>query len=290
MTSQELSPPRSTVDLHVHTNASDGQYSPAETVRRALELGLTVIAITDHDTTDGLAEALAEARGIGLDVIPGVEISTDVKQAEVHILGYYVRHDDPALCERLSRCRAARLKGAQQMLAKLGRMGLPLEWKRVRQIAGPAPVGRPHIARAMVEKGYVSSIDEAFDRYIRRRGPAYVERDKVPPAEAVQMILAAGGLPVLAHPLYVSHLVEELAQHGLVGLEAYYTGYTADETRFLIELAQKYGLLVTGGTDFHGEQVQPGNLLGEVMVPTGVVDALRAYHRRHCVANRARVG
>lgn len=269
----------SVVDLHVHTTASDGQYSPAEVVQRALELGLTAMAITDHDSTDGVAEALAAASGTALQVIPGVEISTDIPHSEVHILGYYVAYEEPSFQARLAQFRNSRLNRAQRMVAKLARIGLPLDWKRVRQIAGAASVGRPHVAQAMVEKGYVDSIDEAFDRYINRNGPAYVERMKVSPVEAVQLVLEADGIPVLAHPLYVSHLVAQLVPHGLAGLEAYYTGYAPEETAFLLGLASKYGLLVTGGSDFHGETVQPDHLLGGVMVPQEVVTSLEAHHR-----------
>jgi predicted metal-dependent phosphoesterase TrpH len=240
---------------------------------------LTAIAITDHDTTDGVEEALAAASGALLQVIPGVEISTDIPHSEVHILGYYVAYREPSFQAKLALFRASRVNRAQRMLEKLARMGRPLDWKRVRQIAGGASVGRPHIARAMLEKGYVGSIDEAFDRYITRNGPAYVERMKVSPLEAVQLILEADGIPVLAHPLYGTQLVPELARHGLAGLEAYYTGYSPDETRFLIDLATKYDLLVTGGTDFHGEDVQPAHPLGGVMVPQAVVCSLEAYHQ-----------
>lgn len=271
--------PHDAVDLHIHTTASDGQYAPAEVVRLALAQGLTTIAITDHDTTDGIEEALAAAKGTMLQVIPGVEISTDVPHSEVHILGYYVAYGAPSFQAKLTLFRDSRLNRAQRMIEKLARMGLCLDWRRVRQIAGAATVGRPHIARAMVEKGYVGSIDEAFDRYINRNGPAYVERMKVTPHEAVQLILEADGIPVMAHPLYESHVVPELARHGLLGLEAYYTGYSQDEIRFLVDLASRYGLLVTGGSDFHGEEVQPEHLLGSVLVPQTVVSSLEACHQ-----------
>jgi predicted metal-dependent phosphoesterase TrpH len=271
---------RSRVDLHVHTTASDGQLSPTETVQRALEIGLAVIAITDHDTTEGIAGALEAAIGTGLEVITGVEISTDIYRSEVHILGYYVAYRDPSLCSKLALFRDARLDRAQRMVAKLSRMGLPLEWSRVQQIAGDSAIGRPHIARAMLEQGYISSIDEAFHLYIGRNGPAYEDRYKLSPAEAVQAILAAKGLPVLAHPLQTTHLVPEWTKNGLIGLEAYYPGYTPDETRFLLDLAARYGLIATGGSDFHGGSVLPGNELGGVAVPQAVVDDLRACHER----------
>ncbi len=268
------------VDLHVHTTASDGQLTPTETVRKALEIGLAAVAITDHDTTEGVPEALEAARGTGLGVIPGVEISTEVSRSEAHILGYFVAQRNRELCDKLAQFRTLRLERAQGMIAKLTRMGLPLQWEFVRQIASGESIGRPHIAQAMLQKGYVSSIDEAFRLYIGRRGPAYVERHKLSPTAAVQIILAADGLPVLAHPLYLSYLVPELASKGLVGLEAYYTGYTADDTAFLLDLAARYGLIVTGGSDFHGDGVLTGHELGGVAVPDLVLLRLRTYRDR----------
>lgn len=268
------------VDLHVHTTASDGQLSPTAVIRKAQALGLATIAITDHDTTAGVEEALAAARGSGLQVIPGVEISTDIPRTEVHILGYYVAYGDEFLRDKLTLFRDSRLRRAQRMVVKLTRMGLPLEWERVQEIAAGAAVGRPHVARAMLEKGYVSSMHEAFDLYIGRNGPAYEERFKLSPAEAVRMILAANGLPVLAHPLQVHHVVPELCAVGLVGLEAYYTGYAPDETDFLLRLAAKHGLLATGGSDFHGEDGWPENKLGALAIPPNVADSLHARHER----------
>lgn len=268
------------VDLHVHTTASDGQLSPAEVVHKALELGLTAIAITDHDTTEGIEEALQAAKGTALEVIPGVEISAEMPRYEVHILGYYVAYRDLALCRKLALFRELRLKRAQKIMAKLAKMGMPLDWERIQQFAGAGAIGRPHIARAMLEKGYISSIDEAFDLYISRGGPAYVRRPKLSPAEAIQTVIAAQGLPVLAHPLQINHLIPELAAHGLVGLEAYYPGYTPDEIDFLLLLAAKHGLLVTGGTDFHGEDTKYVSRLGEIEVPRKVVEDLRARYER----------
>ncbi len=268
------------VDLHVHTTASDGQLSPTEIVHQALEIGLAAIAITDHDTTEGIAEALGAAKGTGLDVIPGVEISTDIPYAKVHILGYHISYRDPGLCNELERFRASRLDRAQRMVTKLSRMGLPVEWERVRQIASGESIGRPHIAQALLEKGYVSSPEEAFRLYIGRNGPAYVERYKLSPPEALRIILAANGLPVLAHPLHATRLVPELAEQGLVGLEAYYTGYAPDEIEFLLHLAAQHRLIATGGSDFHGENVLPGHELGGVQVPRTVVENLRAYRER----------
>ena len=268
------------IDLHVHTTASDGQLSPAEVVHAALEIGLTAIAITDHDTTEGIAEALAAARGTSLGVIPGVEISADVPGSEVHILGYCLEYRHPDLCRKLAFSRDSRLHRAQRIIAKLTRMGIPLDWDRVKRIAGDGAVGRPHIARALLEQGYVSSTDEAFARYIGRNGPAYADRPKMSPGEAVQTILAAGGLPVLAHPLHATLLIAELTRLGLAGLEVYYTGYGPDEVDFLLDLAGKHGLAATGGSDFHGPDVLPANELGGIWVPQELLEDLRTCHQQ----------
>ncbi len=268
------------VDLHVHTTASDGQFSPAEVVHQALEIGLEAIAVTDHDTIDGVSEALQAAEGTALEVIPGTELSTLDARSEVHVLGYYINRDDPELRDTLTRLRDSRLQRAQHILTKLARLGMPLDWHELQKTAGQAVIGRPHISLAMLERGYVSAVSEAFDLYIGRGRPAYVERYKLLPAEAVLTILKAGGLPVLAHPLQVSHLIPALVEAGLVGLEARYPGYEPDETEFLLGLASKHALIGTGGSDFHGADVLPGHDLGSVFVSYEVVQQLRARYRR----------
>ena len=171
----------SRVDLHLHTTASDGQFSPSELVAMALERDLLVIAITDHDTTEGVDEALEAARGTELEVIPGVEISCNVPHEEVHLLGYYFDHHHPALQGKLHAMRDARLRRAKGMVAKLTSLGLPLPWEMVAELASDGSVGRPHIAQSMLKMGYVASTGEAFDLYIGRNGPAYVERYKLSP-------------------------------------------------------------------------------------------------------------
>jgi predicted metal-dependent phosphoesterase TrpH len=273
------------VDLHVHTTASDGQFSPTEIVQQALAIGLTTIAVTDHDTIDGVSQALQAAKGTQLEVIPGVELSTVDSRTEAHVLGYYINQDDASLRDTLARLRDSRLLRAQRILTKLARIGMPLDWDEVQRIAGEAVIGRPHISLAMLERGYVSTVAEAFDLYIGRGRPAYEERHKLLPAAAVHTILGAGGLPVLAHPLQVSYLVPALTDAGLLGLEAYYPGYAPDEIQFLLSLAEKHALIATGGSDFHGTDVLPGHDLGSVTVPYGAVQQLRAcYQRRHLAA------
>jgi predicted metal-dependent phosphoesterase TrpH len=269
----------SQVDLHLHSTASDGQFSPSELVAMALERDLIAIAITDHDTTAGVDEALEAARGTELEVIPGVEISCDVPHEEVHLLGYYFDHHHPALQGKLGAMRDARLQRAKGMLAKLAALGFPLPWEMVAELAGGDSVGRPHIAQAMVKMGYVASHGEAFDLYIGRNGPAYVERYKISPLDAVSLIKEARGLPVLAHPLKVTHFLPDLVEGGLVGLEVYYNGYSPEDVRGLAELAHKFDLIPTGGSDFHGSGVDTVGM-GGVKVPVESVERLRALTKK----------
>ena len=268
------------VDLHIHSTASDGRLSPAEIVRKAGEKGLTVIALADHDTVNGIASARAAAEAFPwLRVIPCVEISTDVPGGEVHILGYFIDYTAPELKASLERMRDSRRGRAQGMITKLVNLGIHIEWQRVQEIAGSGTVGRPHLAQAMLEKGYIASIREAFTKYISRDGPAYVEREKTTPQEAVKLILRANGLPVLAHPLTVNDpeaMAVELRAAGLVGIEAYYDSYTADEINGLVSLANKYNLIATGGSDYHGLDADIETVIGGVDVPMEAVERLMA--------------
>ena len=246
----------SRVDLHIHSTASDGRLTPADIVREAAERGLTFIALADHDTVDGIASAQAAAQAFpGLKVIPCVEISTDIPQGEVHALGYFIDYTDPELGATLDRFRNSRLRRAQGMVAKLDDLGIHINWQRVQQIASGSSIGRPHIAQAMLEKGYIDSIKQAFTEYLSRDRPAYVEREKMTPAESVELIVKAQGLPVLAHPLTFNDpeaITIELKAAGLVGIEAYYDGYTPEEINRLVGLADRHNLIATGGSDYHG--------------------------------------
>ena len=274
----------SKIDLHLHTTASDGRFTPSEIVGKAAGLGLEVIAITDHDTVDGVTPALIAARDFPrLTVIPGVEINTDVPRGEAHLLGYFIDYTDDNLASTLKRLCDSRHLRAQRMIEKLGGLGLPISWPRVRELAGSGTIGRPHIAQALLEKDYITSFKEAFTRYIGREGPAYVEREKITQEAAVELILAARGLPVLAHPFTageVEPIVSRLKEAGLVGLEAYYKDYSAGEVRQLVTLAQKYGLLVTGGSDYHGLDESTETMLGAVEMPGEVSGKLSALAER----------
>ena len=277
----------SKVDLHIHSTASDGRFSPAEVVRKAAKAGLTVIALADHDSINGIAPALEAAKAFpGLKVIPSVEINTDVPKGEAHILGYFLDYTDPELLATLKRQRSSRENRAQEMIAKLSNLGLLIKWERVKEIAGTGSIGRPHIAQAMLEKGYITSIKEAFDKYIGWGKPAYVQQKKLTPAGAVELILRANGLPVLAHPTTVENpeaLIIELKAQGLVGIEAYYGSYTAEEIGKLISLAKKYGLIVTGGSDYHGLDDNTETMIGGANVPLESAKQLIALAERRAL-------
>ncbi|MFH1775381.1 MAG: PHP domain-containing protein [Chloroflexota bacterium] len=270
----------SQVDLHLHSTASDGRFSPEEIVRLAAGRGLTIIALADHDTADGIVPALAAAEAFPeLRVIPAVEISTDIPSGEIHVLGYFIDLTDQELAASLKRFRHSREERAGGMVAKLRNLGIRIELERVREIAGAGSVGRPHLAQAMLEKGYIASLAEAFSKYIGHGGPAYVARDKMAPAEAVRLILGAGGLPVLAHPFTVADpetVTIELKAAGLVGIEAYYGGHSAEQINQLLGLAHKYHLIATGGSDYHGLDDSAEIMMGEVEVPLESAEKLIA--------------
>jgi 3',5'-nucleoside bisphosphate phosphatase len=273
------------IDLHIHTAASDGLHTPSEVVGLAQAAGLRTIAITDHDTLGGLAEAVAAARGTGLEVIRGVEISTEAPDAEVHILGYYVNDANQEFGTALVRLRNARMERAQAMLNKLQALRITLSWSRVHELAQGGTVGRPHIARALQEAGYVSSVQEAFDRFLGRGRPAYVSRYKVTPAEAIRLIRLAEGVAVLAHPWELTALLPGLVAEGLAGLETYYANYAPEVKAILRRQAEHYGLLCTGGSDFHGLDLLPENRLGTGKVPPECLAALRAHSRNLRLTN-----
>jgi predicted metal-dependent phosphoesterase TrpH len=277
----------SKVDLHIHTTASDGRFSPEEIVCKAVELELEVIALADHDSVDGVVPALKEARKFPqLRIIPAVEVSTDVPDGEVHVLGYFIDYTSRELAEELARFRNSRERRAQKMVVKLADLGVHIDWRRVQEIAGDGSMARPHVAQAMLEKGYITSIREAFDKYIARDGPAYVEREKLTPVEAVALIVRTNGLPVMAHPFTVPDpeaLISEMEAAGLAGIEAYYNGYTADEISRLVSLADRHGLLTTGGSDYHGLGEINDMMMGGVDVPMESAERLIALAERRAL-------
>ena len=268
------------VDLHIHSAASDGRYTPAEIVRMAVTAGLTVIALTDHDTIDGMVPAIEAAREFpALTLIPGVELSTDVPSGEIHVLGYFIDYTGQEFQASLERMRNSRANRADKMVAKLKELGCDIELERVKQIAGNGALGRAHIAQALLEKGYISSFRDAFSKYIGHGCPAYVVREKLTPAEAVKLVLKANGLPVLAHPytaLNPEEVIKELKTIGLVGMEVYYAGYLPSEMNILLNMAEKYELIPTGGTDYHGIDATSDIAIGGTDVPIQSVKQLIA--------------
>jgi hypothetical protein len=266
------------IDLHTHTTASDGVLAPDALVAEAAAAGVRVLAVCDHDSTNGVEAALAAGAACGVEVWPGVELSCDTDTGEMHILGYFVDHRSPWLAALLARLRDGRLRRAERMVERLVEIGAPLALARVQALAGGGAIGRPHVARALVEAGHTRTINEAFDRYLGRHGPAYVERLKVMPAQAVNIVRAAGGLAVLAHPGWgvADEAILPLAAAGLDGLEVYYPEHTPAQVEHYAALARRLGLLVTGGTDFHGGEAASRGRLGSQYVPESVAPALRA--------------
>ena len=268
------------IDLHTHSTASDGIYSPTELLQRAKGIGLRILALTDHDTTGGIEEAAQAAAQLDIDFLPGIEINTDIAGGEVHVLGYFPEYQRPAFQAILTVLRDARERRGQRMVELLNEHGIHVAWERVRAIAQGA-VGRPHVAKALLEVGYVQTIGEAFDKYIGKGCYAYVPRYRLTPEDAVRLIASANGLPVMAHPVELPGLDElrnwlpDLKKAGMVGLETYYGPYTAADEQALRALADEYDLIPTGGTDFHGPGIHPTPLGGR-HVPYEAVERLKA--------------
>ena len=291
------------VDLHLHTLASDGTLSPTQLVNLCAERGLKVIAISDHDSTEGLSEAYAAVQEYpDVEIIPAIELSTDVPGSEIHVLGYFIDTSDAAFQDTLKRFREGRYERGRLMVEKLVGLGYSITWERVREIAGDAAIGRPHIATAVVEAGYFEYSREVFDSLIGRNGPAYVERAKLTPEDAISMLRKNGAVPVMAHPTYsavksdrgdVQSLEETLAHlqaRGLEGVEVFYGDYTREQVAYLKDIADNLGLIPCGGSDYHcsGNPGEPEP--GSVGPPMQTVDRLRESHlgiRSAATAGRA---
>jgi hypothetical protein len=279
------------IDLHTHSTASDGSYRPAEVVRLAKEGGLKAVALTDHDTTDGLDEALAAGVELGVEVIPGVEISTRFTDDTMHILGYFLDFKSGKLEERLAVLKQARKDRNPKIVAKLNGLGIPITMEQVERASGGGQVGRPHIARVLLGAGYVRSMQQAFDIYLKNGGNAYVAKYRFPPAEALDMIREAGGIPVLAHPftlglgsaMALRDLLRDLQALGLAGIEVFYAEHTAEQEAMYLKLAQELGLLVTGGSDFHGDNkpdVTLGHIRSRDRLTYDLVTAMKEWRRK----------
>ncbi len=267
------------VDLHAHTTASDGTYTPAELVHEAVRRGVRVLAVTDHDSTEGVEPALGAAREHPpLEIVPGIEINTEADGGEVHILGYFVDHAAAWFQTLLGEFRAARAQRIYGIAERLGALGLPIDPAEVFALVQEGSAGRPHVAQVMVKRGYVATVKEAFDRYLRAGGPAYVSHRKLPPREACALIHRAGGVAVLAHPGF-QHSSEALArvlaaERLLDGVECYYAEHTPAQTARFVGLCRELGLVTTGGSDFHGPAVRAATL-GQPPVPWEAWEELR---------------
>ncbi len=271
-------------DLHLHTTASDGQLTPSDLIHRARAQRLEVVAITDHDTTAGIVEARA-ATGGTLMVIPGIELSAEDARLDVHVLGYFIDSQNVPFQAALAHFRDDRVRRGQRIVNRLAELGLPVAWERVLALAGGGSVGRPHVARALVEAGYVASVREAFDRYLYTGGPAYVARERLTPEGAIDLLHRAGGAAVLAHPGLLpdyAAMVERLVPAGLDGVEVVHPKNPETVRANLRALAARHQLVMTGGTDFHGPESEA--YLGSVTPPPDCVPALQAraaqYHQR----------
>lgn len=267
------------VDLHTHTTASDGTLAPRDLVRLAVRHGVRVLAVTDHDSTGGLDEALDEAaRHPRLTVVPGIEINCDVERAEVHVLGYLVDWRAPWFQRFLEEQRTERVARVHRIAERLAELGLPVDPAEVFAVAGEGAPGRPHVAQVMVQRGYVRSVREAFDRYLRSDGPANVPRRRLTPAEAVAVVRRAGGVPVLAHPGLTGRddLIPDLVRAGLMGIEVYYAEHSAAQTAGYREICRSLGLVATGGSDYHGPRSGRSNPPGTPAVPLSAWEELRA--------------
>ncbi|MBI2914931.1 MAG: PHP domain-containing protein [Firmicutes bacterium] len=269
------------MDLHVHSTESDGTLTPSQIVQAAEDLGLAAVSVTDHDSTAGVREALSASAEFGIEVLTGVEVSTEVGQTEVHILGYLIDPEHCRLTTSLTELRDARRERVARMVDLLRRQGYGIDLLRVQELAGTGAIGRPHVARALVEKGYVRSQEEAFDRLIGRGRAAYVDRFRLRPREAVLLIGEAGGVPVLAHPglMKDDSMIPDLVEQGVLGIEAYHPEHSAGECCRYDQVARERGLLVTGGSDCHGPGGSKGMLMGQVVVPYASVEALKECRR-----------
>ncbi len=277
------------VDLHTHSTASDGTLEPAELVRKAMDCGVKALSLTDHDTLSGLKEAAAQASELDMKFIPGIEISADFSPGTMHMLGYYVDADDSVLKQKLSWLREGRDRRNTLILQMLEKQGYPVEMRELEVYAKGESVGLPHKDRAMVAKGYDGNEEEAFNRFLAKGAPAYANKERMNPTRAMELVIGAGGLPVLAHPqtldlnsTELADLLAELKEAGLAGVETYYFSHSEEEMFLYKHIADDLDLIVTGGTDYHGpgfKGIELGRGLGGMMVPDEVVDRLEEKHK-----------
>ncbi|MDI6703282.1 MAG: PHP domain-containing protein [bacterium] len=268
-------------DLHIHTTYSDSSLTPKEVVEEASRIGLTTIAITDHDTVDGIPEAIEWGKKYEIDVIPGIELSTDIGREEVHILGYYIDWENEQFNRRLHEFKISRQKRAHLIINRFKKLGIEIDYKRVALLAGEGIIGRLHIANVLKEQGVVASIKDAFSEYLNYGGLCYVEKFRLTPEEAIEMIKCVGGIPVLAHPYHnrYNNLIPKLIKVGLEGLEIYHPEHSLEIQLYYEKLARDYRLIPTGGSDCHGTMKGGEILLGNAKVRDEIVKRLKRFNQ-----------
>jgi predicted metal-dependent phosphoesterase TrpH len=268
-------------DFHLHSTASDGVHSPTWVMETAAGRGVRAVALTDHDTTAGLGEARAAAVRLGLRLIPGIELSTDFEKTDVHLLGYGIDESAKRFQEYLAWLREGRMGRTRTIVEILAAEGVPVKLEHVLAIAGEATVGRPHVARALMEAGHVASVQEAFDRYLGDGKPADVPREKLSPQDAIDEVHAAGGVVFVAHPVFIgadyAAVVERFVGFGLDGLETYYKHYTPELVEAHRRLGERLGLALSGGSDYHGLGNPDDREIGDIPFPDAAVDAFLAF-------------
>ncbi len=275
-------------DLHIHTNFSDGSMSPQDVLQAAYDNGIDCIAISDHDTIMGIPVAVQHAKKYGIEVIPGIELSTEINGKDVHILGYLFDYNNTSLIEKLNQMQNVRIDRMRKMIDKLKELGIDgIELDEVCALAESDSVGRPHLAMVLKKKGIVPDIKKAFERYIGDGGPAYVPKYKQTPIEAIKLIKSVGGVAVLAHPMLtnVDELIPQFVKAGLVGIEAYYPNCSEKVIDFYKRIAAKHGLVVTGGSDAHGETTMHAPI-GKIKIPYELVEQLKQAKQNLAVVDR----
>ncbi|MCF8008656.1 MAG: PHP domain-containing protein [Halanaerobiales bacterium] len=269
-------------DLHLHTIYSDGSYRPQDVIEMALKVNINTVAISDHDTLKGIEPAFEYAENKNIEVLPAIEFSTYIDKAEIHILGYYIDYKDPKFKKRVGKIFDARKKRAKKMVELLNQEGIEISYEDVKDIAGDDYIGRPHLAQVMVKKGYIENIKDAFTKqYIKNNGKAYVKKYKISPKQAIKLIKDNGGIPVLAHPVFINYGkpmtekdIKKLQKRGLMGIEVFHPKHDNNTKNYYKKVAKKLNLIITGGSDFHGEN-SPGVKIGDIRLKNKYVKRLK---------------
>lgn len=267
---------RTGADLHIHTDFSDGTMSPGQVVKEALEINLRTIAITDHDSVDAIEIARRIGDKNGIDIIPAIELSSYYRPVDIHLLGYFIDVKNRLLLEKLEELRLERIERVKKITRKLRSMGVRIEHQEVFEVANKGSPGRMHVADVLCRKGYCRSIGESFQKYLSDNGPAYVPKVTLTLKDAIELIISSGGIPVLSHPGVTKRdtLIPKMVEYGLQGIEVYYPAHLPEATKRYKRLAKKYDLVITGGSDFHGDR-KPGIKLGSIRIDDGLVDKIR---------------